>query len=170
MLVYSDWRQIKTRRRRRKFTIYHTLKRSHVIPIMWLMHCHPVQGPFVAAGDIRRRLSESLSAPQALFKRDPEDPSGRTGTDCREIQPHLDPSLPSLDGLNNNVFLLCSCCSEGTMGRKGSKDSRSFTVWSRAQLEYPLLWHESTPLTYMYLIALLSVTNFAICGILIRSV
>lgn len=35
-----------------------------------------VQGPFVAAGDIRRRLSESLSAPQALFKRDPEDPSG----------------------------------------------------------------------------------------------
>ncbi|XP_044183343.1 phosphatidylinositol 4-kinase beta-like isoform X2 [Acropora millepora] len=32
-------------------------------------------GPFVAAGDIRRRLSESLSAPQALFKRDPEDPS-----------------------------------------------------------------------------------------------
>lgn len=35
-----------------------------------------LQGPFVAAGDIRRRLSESLSAPQALFKRDPEDPSG----------------------------------------------------------------------------------------------
>lgn len=34
-----------------------------------------VDGPFVAAGDIRRRLSESLSAPQALFKRDPEDPS-----------------------------------------------------------------------------------------------
>ncbi|XP_015763045.1 PREDICTED: phosphatidylinositol 4-kinase beta-like [Acropora digitifera] len=33
------------------------------------------RGPFVAAGDIRRRLSESLSAPQALFKRDPEDPS-----------------------------------------------------------------------------------------------
>lgn len=39
--------------------------------------CFLVQGPFVAAGDIRRRLSESLSAPQALFKRDPEDPSGR---------------------------------------------------------------------------------------------
>lgn len=34
-----------------------------------------MDGPFVAAGDIRRRLSESLSAPQALFKRDPEDPS-----------------------------------------------------------------------------------------------
>jgi len=34
-----------------------------------------VDGPFVAAGDIRRRLSESLSAPQALFRRDPEDPS-----------------------------------------------------------------------------------------------
>jgi len=39
--------------------------------------CFLVQGPFVAAGDIRRRLSESLSAPQALFRRDPEDPSGR---------------------------------------------------------------------------------------------
>jgi len=34
-----------------------------------------IDGPFVAAGDIRRRLSESLSAPQALFRRDPEDPS-----------------------------------------------------------------------------------------------
>ena len=40
------------------------------------VNCDLVQGPFVAAGDIRRRLSESLSAPQALFKRDPEDPSG----------------------------------------------------------------------------------------------
>jgi phosphatidylinositol 4-kinase len=32
---------------------------------------------FIAAGDIRRRLSESLRQPKALknFQRDPEDPS-----------------------------------------------------------------------------------------------
>lgn len=30
---------------------------------------------FVAAGDIRRRLSESLNAPKTSFKRDPDDPS-----------------------------------------------------------------------------------------------
>uniref|UniRef100_A0A2L2Y9S4 Phosphatidylinositol 4-kinase beta n=2 Tax=Parasteatoda tepidariorum TaxID=114398 RepID=A0A2L2Y9S4_PARTP len=30
---------------------------------------------FVAAGDIRRRLSENINAPKSTFKRDPEDPS-----------------------------------------------------------------------------------------------
>ena len=30
---------------------------------------------FIAAGDIRRRLSESLKAPRAIFVRDPDDPS-----------------------------------------------------------------------------------------------
>ena len=30
---------------------------------------------YIAAGDIRRRLSESLQAPKTKFERDPEDPS-----------------------------------------------------------------------------------------------
>lgn len=32
-------------------------------------------GPFVAAGDIRRRLESSLNTPKSSFNRDPEDPS-----------------------------------------------------------------------------------------------
>lgn len=55
-----------------------TLSQVNLYLLYDIYFCHLVQGPFVAAGDIRRRLSESLSAPQALFKRDPEDPSGRT--------------------------------------------------------------------------------------------
>lgn len=53
------------------------LSQVNLYPLYDICFCDLVQGPFVAAGDIRRRLSESLSAPQALFKRDPEDPSGR---------------------------------------------------------------------------------------------
>jgi hypothetical protein len=39
--------------------------------------CDSREPVFVVAGDIRRRLSESINAPQAKhgFKRDPEDPS-----------------------------------------------------------------------------------------------
>jgi len=37
--------------------------------------CDSREPVFVAAVDIRRRLSESLNAPKSTFQRDPEDPS-----------------------------------------------------------------------------------------------
>jgi phosphatidylinositol 4-kinase len=41
---------------------------------------------FVAAVDIRRRLSESLHVPKSTFKRDPEDPSASILKELFEIK------------------------------------------------------------------------------------
>ncbi|KAK2555371.1 Phosphatidylinositol 4-kinase beta [Acropora cervicornis] len=69
-----------------------------------------VDGPFVAAGDIRRRLSESLSAPQALFKRDPEDPSAAVLKEpWEEKEARIREASPYGHVPNWNI-LFCSYC------------------------------------------------------------
>jgi hypothetical protein len=52
-------------------------KDRDTISQMSIDSCDSREPVFVVAGDIRRRLSESINAPQAKhgFKRDPEDPS-----------------------------------------------------------------------------------------------
>ena len=59
---------------------YHTRKEQKdrdTISQMSIDSCDSREPVFVVAGDIRRRLSESINAPKAKhgFKRDPEDPS-----------------------------------------------------------------------------------------------
>ncbi len=53
------------------------LKERDTISQMSIDSCDSREPVFVVAGDIRRRLSESINAPNAKngFKRDPEDPS-----------------------------------------------------------------------------------------------